>query len=202
MFLSQIPRAYREDIFGIASSLVVFHRGAGRPSAALPWPMCQQRPRPAAVALALPAPRLALKLFHEKVLACHLPRVCVHISAGGAAGCGGLDAQRGLLSVCCEVQLARPHVHTASNTINQVTGNSLISYWGKQPGKLSLHMQSWPRKFGHGSPLCGHQASMDRFSCFAVSNVSFIFIHNHFACQVQNGREVYSSYSLLPSWQE
>lgn len=94
--------------------------------------MSQQRPWPAEAALARSTP---LKLFHEKVLAHHPPWVCVEISAGGIARRGGSDAQRGkvLLSGCCEVQLARPHAHTASNTINQVTGSSLISYGGKQP---------------------------------------------------------------------
>lgn len=72
--------------------------------------------------------------------------------------------------------------HIPSNTINQVTGISLISYWGEQPEKL--HSRSWPRKFGRGPALCGHQASMGRFLCFAVTNVIFIFIHTHFACQV------------------
>lgn len=136
-----------EDIFGIASSLVVLHRGAGQPSAALPWPACQQRPGSAAAALPC-STACHWNQFIRRCMPVTLGFLSVHISAGGAAGCCDLDTQRGKvkLSVCCEVQLPWPYVHTASNTNNQVTGNSLISYWGKQPGKLSLHHAELAKK--------------------------------------------------------
>lgn len=127
--------------------------GHGRPSAALPWPMRLQRPRSAADALALACPIT-------------LPPVCEHIPAGGLEGCGGLDAGRGknpaprLLRNAAGLATCS---HIPSNTINQVTGISLISYWGEQPEKL--RWRSWPRNFGHGPSLCGHQASMSRFLC-------------------------------------
>lgn len=123
----------RLDIFGIASSLVVLHRGAGLPSASLPWPMCQERPvqqqLPLPVALsgteavsredAFPLPSLSL---------C----TCLWLRA---VKCMCTKAKLSLHG-CCEVQLPPDHAHTASHTINQVSGNSLISYWGTQPGKL------------------------------------------------------------------
>lgn len=119
------------------------------------------------------------------------------------AGRCDLAAQRvheALLAVCCEVQLPRPYVRTASDAINQVSRNSLIWYWGKSSqGNSAYTRRVGQENLAIAPTLCGHRASLGRFSCFAVSNVSFIFIHNHFACQVQNGWEVYSS---PPLWQD
>lgn len=162
-------KGYRGNILGIASPLV--HRGAGRPSAGLPWPMCLQRPRSAADALALAC------LSPSSGLWTYFCRWCRRVG-----WLGRTERQSPALGLLRNAAGPTTRSHTASNTINQVSGISLISYWGEQPEKL--HTQSWPRKVGRGPALCGHQASLSRFLYFAVSNVSFIFIHNHFACQV------------------
>lgn len=203
LFLSPIPRGFSEDIFGIASSLVVLHRGAGWPSVALPRPMCQQRPRPAAAALACSTPPGAETVSWEGVCPSHSPGLCTYF-------CWCCSRTRWLARTVRQSPAPRllwsaagPTTHSHREQRNQSSHRKFINFilrWAARK-KLCLHMQSWPRTFGRCSLLCGHRASIGRFPCFSVSDVGFIFIHNHFLCQVQNGWEVYFTYSLLSTWQ-
>lgn len=134
LFQSQVPRGYNKDMFGTASSPVVRHRGAGRPSAALKWPVCQQRPRPAAVALACSTAWRQNCSMSRHLSVTLLGRVYIFLLPVVVAGRCDLATQReceASLAVCCEVQLLGPYVRTASDAINQVSRNSLISYWGE-----------------------------------------------------------------------
>lgn len=121
-------KGYERNIPGIACSLV--HRGAARPSAASPWPMCLLRPHSAADAL-------ALACLSPDGLWTYFCWWCRRVRC-----LGHTERRRAAPSLLWNA--AGPTTHTASNAINQATGISLISFWGGQPEKL--HKQSWPRK--------------------------------------------------------